>query len=215
MAIWKVVAVSRSNRLLLAGGVISLLGAVLVLVVMMGQGGSSDAPTIAADDPAGAATADADGVVDDGASTDEPAVPAVQTDASGQPVFDVPEGMEAVALTVDFQRSVAGLPAVGDRVNVYGVFTNQAADPVADLGGDGAQLPAVRRVLADVPILAVTGASHSSNGGAPTFVVALAPEDVEAALYVHTAESIYLTLVDDETETSPATEGVNAGTLGR
>lgn len=191
---------ARSNRLLLAGGIVTLLGALLVLVVTMGQGSPSADPTAAergGDDPSVQTS-----------QADEPATPAVQVDEDGQPIFDIPEGREALALTVDFERSVAGLPAVGDRVNVYGVFATHEADLV-----DG--LPAVRRVLADVSVLAVTGAAHDSNGGAPTFVLALAPDDVEAAIWTHTAESIYLSLVDDDTGFSPETSGVDAGSLER
>lgn len=197
---------ARSNRLLLVGGVITLLGAALVLLVMLNQNPSSTEPTAAPDEPSTSS-----------ARSDEVATPAVQTDDEGQPIFDVPEGMEAVALTVDFQRSVAALPAVGDRVNVYGVFANHAPDVAEGLpdGEGGTSLPAVSRILADVQILAVTGAAHDSNGGAPTFVVALDPTDVEAALYVHTAESIYLSLVDEATEASPDTDGANAGSLQR
>lgn len=199
---------TRSNRLLVLGGVVTLLGVTLaMLVVLTGRppAEASEAPRVAAEQVSGAVDTE-----------EAPAAPGGGTASDVAAPFEIPEGLEAVALTVDFQRGVAGLVSAGDRVNVYGVFVSIEPDVVADLDehAGGARLPAVRRVLADVPVLAVTGASHESNGGTPTVVVGLEPSDVEAAVYTHTAESVYLSLVEPGVDASPDTDGVNAGTLG-
>lgn len=186
---------ARSNRLLIAGGAVTLLGIGLALVVALGQGPAPE-PSEVASPP----TATASGT--SGATV----TPAVQIDEDGEPIFDVPEGMEAVAVTLEFQRSVAGLVAPGDRVNVFGVFSSTEVDIT-----DG--VPAVRRILADVTVLSVTGAEHASNGGSPTVVLALEPDEVETVIWTQTAESLYLSLVDEDTDESPATGGVDAGDL--
>lgn len=192
------VPVARANRLLVAGGVVTLLGAALVLLVLMTQRGTTPS-TVAATDDAPAATAPV--------AVEESSTPVVVSQSEGQdPVtFEIPEGHEALALTVEFQRGVAGLPSAGDRVNVYGVFTQHAGDLVEEL-------PGVRRVLADVEVLAVSGGAFSANGGTPTVVVAVTGEDAERAIYTHAAESIYLTLVGDDGASEP-TDGVSAGNL--
>lgn len=188
---------ARSNRLLIAGGAVTLLGIGLALVVALGQGPSPDRSEVAA--PPAAATAS-------GTTSEASVTPVVATDEDGEPIFDVPEGMEAVAITLEFQRSIAGLVAPGDRVNVFGVFASTEVEIT-----DG--VPGVRRILADVPVLSVTGAEHASNGGAPTVVLALEPDEVETVIWTQTAESLYLSLVDEATEASPDTGGVHAGDL--
>jgi Flp pilus assembly protein CpaB len=176
--------VARSNRLLVAGGIVTLLGAALVLAVLYLQ---RDATPVAAQEP-------------------PPAEEVQAAQQTAPPPFEIPEGLEAVAVTVDFERSVAALPQAGDRVNVYVVFRNVSTDAVGTL-------PAVRRILADVPVLAITGASHSSNTGTPTVVLGLDPADVEAAIYLNVVEDVYFSLVQEDTEESPETSGANAGTI--
>ena len=168
---------TRSNRLLALGGIVTLLGAALVAAVLMLQRPAD--PVSAAPPSSGSeATPASDSRVsaDDEAAT----VPVA--------VAEVPDGLEAVALTVDFEGSVAGLPQVGDRVHVYGVPASGAS--TSDDGGP------IARLLEDVEVLAVTGADHQTNGGNPTVVLGVEPSAVGATLSSHASGSVHLTLVD-------------------
>lgn len=147
----------------------TLLGAALVLAVLfLGR----PADRVVAAEPAPEATADP-----------VAASRVVVAAESGEEAtsFEIPEGTSAVAFTVDFQRSVAGLPSAGDRVDVYG----RAGDH------DGSALEAV---LDDVEVLTITGAAHESNGGAPTVVLAVPEAEVGGALGHHLTDPVYLTL---------------------
>lgn len=169
---------TRSNRLLAVGAVVTLLGAALVLAVITLQ---RPADPVASETTA-TSESTTDTRADDVASRDDP--------AATPSALTVPDGLEAVALTVDFEGSVAGLPEVGDRVHVYGV---PVASPLGS-GEDGATR--IRRLLEDVEVLAVTGADHETNGGNPTVVLGVEPSDVGTALSSHGTAAVHLTLVD-------------------
>lgn len=172
---------TRSNRLLAVGAVVTLLGAALVLAVITLQSPAdpvvSDAPT-PSDEPTTTAR------VEDGPASDDPAAATATPSA-----LRLPDGLEAVALTVDFEGSVAGLPEVGDRVHVYGVPS--ASSVRSDDGGTR-----ISRLLEDVEVLAITGADHTTNGGNPTVVLGVDPGDVGATLSSHGTTTVHLTLVE-------------------
>lgn len=163
---------ARSNRLLAVGAVVTLLGAVLVLAVLMLQGDSS--PQATQEPPPAPPTATSAALADG----DTAAVVAAQ--------LDLADDVEAVAVTVDFQGSVAGLPAPGDRVHVYGL----------PRPGEDGEAPVIERLLDDVEVLAVTGASHDSNSGSPTVVLAVPDGDVAEMLTAHGSQSVHLSLVE-------------------
>lgn len=165
---------ARSNRLILVGGAVTLLGAALVLAVLFLQRPASSAVDASSADEAPVAEAPAARVV------------VAQDQAEAITSFEIPEGTSAVAFTVDFQRSVAGLPRSGDRVDVYG------------RSGDDADGSALDVVLRDVEVLTVTGAAHESNGGSPTAVLAVPEDEVAAALGSHLTDAVYLTLRRDD-----------------
>lgn len=167
----------RSNRLLAVGGIVTVLGAGLVLAVLT-VGQPSDAPPSAAapaSTPVEATTTTSAATVEGGA------VPVA---------LELPDGLEAVAFTVDFQGSVAGLPQIGDRVHVYGVPSPGA------LRSDAPAATRIDRLLEDVEVLAITGADHTTNGGSPTVVLGIDGDQVPAALTAHGTQAVHLTLVD-------------------
>jgi Flp pilus assembly protein CpaB len=172
--------VARSNRLLAVGGVVTVVGAGLVLAVLTVGRGPSEPTADAGTAPPPAATVEANGAVTEPVA-ESGAVPVV---------LDLPDGLEAVALTVDFEGSVAGLPSVGDRVHVYGVPAPSA------LRSEDAPATRIARLLDDVEVLAITGADHATNGGNPTVVLGIDGDQVPAALTAHGTQSVHLTLVD-------------------
>ncbi len=173
---------TRSNRLLAVGAVVTLLGAVLVLAVLTLQ---SPADPVVSDAPSSSSEPTTTAGAEDGPASDDPAAATATPSA-----LRLPDGMEAVALTVDFEGSVAGLPEVGDRVHVYGV---PSAGSVRSEDDGGTR---ISRLLEDVEVLAITGADHTTNGGNPTVVLGVDPGDVGATLSSHGTTTVHLTLVE-------------------
>lgn len=176
----------RSNRLLLVGVAVTLLGAALVLALLSVQrdrvAAPGDTPAAAADGRRADRTGtDGTNGTDGGGVTDTAPRVVVGTGDDGGG-FTLPEGTSAVAVTVDFQRSVAGLPTAGDRVDVYGR---------GDAPADGTPL---EQLLGDVEVLTITGAAHESNSGAPTVVLAVPVDEVADLLGSHLTDPVYLTL---------------------
>lgn len=164
---------ARSNRLLLVGAAVTVLGAALVLAVLFVQRPptSPASPSTASETPVEAVEA--------------PRVVVAQEGGEAVTSFEIPKGTSAVAFTVDFQRSVAGLPSAGDRVDVFG----RAGD----------ETDTIEQVLEDVAVLTITGAAHESNGGSPTVVLAVPDDEVAGALGRHLTDPVYLTLRRDDT----------------
>lgn len=196
-------ASSRSNRLLIIGLIVFVLGAALVLVFTRSSG-DDDAPT-AGD----AATAPADP-----SATVPAAQPAAATEIRIPRPLALPEGLEALALTLDFPQSVAGLPGPGDRVNLFGVFQNNTPERFSS-ASDPAQAqaatpePAVKLLAANVEVLAATGAIAENAGGATTIVVAVDADTAERLLYASAFERLHATLVRGDAA-APQTGGITA-----
>lgn len=226
--------VKRANRLLIVGIIVTVVGAGLVGLVLL-----VERPPVRADTqtettpPEAEVVADAEDGQDD--AVFDPREPVLEHLGSTDDV-------EAVALTVDFESSVAGLPQVGDRVHVYGIpepDENQGggtdgsapADEVADDGtadegtaGDEADsVPlagSVERLLTDVLVLGITGAVHEGNSGTPTLIVAVPADQVAGALSAHRYESVHVTLVagpeedtvDEDDEADSGVDGDDAQT---
>lgn len=160
----------RSTGLIAVGVlvlVLSVAGGVTAFV--MGDDGSDDVAT-----PADDVAVDADTDADVGAS-DEP----VEDGEAAR--VQVPEGQQAVALTLGRTAGLAGHLRAGDRVDVYGVV---AEAPDSD--------NTVRRALADVETLSV-----SDGDGDITVLLALPADEVETAVFLSSFESLWLSLVGD------------------
>lgn len=197
---------SSSNRLLIIGLIVFVLGAALVLVVTRS---GDEEPAPAAQSQAQAAEATAPVPV---------AQPAAATEVRIPRPLALPDGYEALALTLDFSEAVAGLPAPGDRVNLFGVFQNHtpraleasaAGQPVTDAAGSDVPEPAVKLLAANVEVLAATGAIAENAGGATTVVVAVDAASAEKLLYANAFEQLHATLVHTDAQV-PQTSGVTA-----
>lgn len=162
----------RSTGLIAVGVlvlVLSVAGGVTAFVI--GDDGSDDVAT-PADDVAVDADADADADV---------GAPAESVEEGEAARVQVPDGQQAVALTLGRTAGLAGHLRAGDRVDVYGVV---AEAPDSD--------NTVRRALADVETLSV-----SDGDGDITVLLALPADEVETAVFLTSFESLWLSLVGD------------------
>lgn len=129
--------------------------------------------------------------------------------------IEVPEGMEAVAVTLPFDPAVAGYVKAGDTVTVYAVVQEAEAAAVTTIDGltvdgrpeDDRPSPVVQTILNDVVILDVsndlapryeTQVEARPAVGQITYLMALEPADAARIIYAVANESIYLTLAGDE-----------------
>lgn len=161
---------ARASTRLIAVGVLVLIVSVGAGVAALALGGDETPPAAdTAPDDDRAADADADGVA--------------RTDEDGQAGrVSVPDGAQAVALTLGRTAGLAGHLRAGDRVDVYGVVSEPPD------GGD----KTARRVLADVEALSV-----SDGDGDVTVLLALTADKVETAVFLSSFESLWLSLVGD------------------
>lgn len=206
---------TRSTRLL-ALGVTVLVAALAVLLVSMR---SQPEPVVVADAAPDAAAADAADAVGGDEVTATGTVGALEEGEARLPSpLEVPDGHEAVAVSIGYDAAVAALPAPGDSVNVYGVFQQGLPE---DLGGpsasdedtpQGGPAKGVARVLSGVEVLGVSGATADSGGGAVTLVLALQPDDAERAIYLAGIEQVWFSLVDADHE-PVAGKGVTRDTV--
>lgn len=190
---------NRANRLLIVGIIVTLVGGGLVGLVLLVERPPVRAETQTEVPPP---VVEADVAADEQDEFD-PRIAVLEH-------LDDVDDVEVVALTVDFESSVAGLPQVGDRVNVYGVpEPDDAADadatehaeegtagdvPIDDEEGN-LLAGSMERLLTDVVVLGITGAVHEGNGGTPTLVIAVPSAQMPGALSAHRYESVHFTLV--------------------
>ena len=160
---------NRSSILIAIGAAVFVVGAGLAFLAVRSNGGN-DAPQVQA-----AATTD---------STQPGQVAATPT----TPSFEIPTGKQAVAVSVDYVRGVAGYVKSGDKVNLYG--TLKPGSPQVK----GLVTPAAKLLLSDVQVLAVNAPAPTTPGGTTTFVLALNPSDAEQVVYFQTFEGLYLSL---------------------
>lgn len=139
--------------------------------------------------------------------------------------IEIPEGKQAVAVTVGFTAGVAGYAGPGDRVNVYKTIAPNAPSAPAS--------PLTQLVLSDVEVLdvseevaprraepiastdATTPETSPSRTGAEqiTLLLALDAEEAEKIVFGTTIDELYFTLVPEDQGPSQA-PGVDYGTFG-
>lgn len=196
---------SSNSRLLAIGFAVLVVGVLLVLVIIRN---ADDGPA----EPSPVATGQPEQT--EPAEEEAPLTPEQLSTARLPLPLEVPEGTEAVAVRLPFDRAVAAIPSPGDRVNVYraAVATGEGEEPQVETGGVAGGLPepgpAGELFLSDMEVLAVTGPLPSANDGTLTMVLAVDPADVPELMPVATARQLWFTLlpgVDDE-PTEGATE---------
>lgn len=218
---------TSNSRLLAIGFAVLVVGVVLVLLIIRN---TDDSPA----EPSPVATERADGADGDGASPEEEQTPLTpeQLSSARLPLpLDIPEGSEAVAVRVPFDRSVAAIPTPGDLVNLYRHLAPGAqqdgADGQQDPTGEGEDGTPVARttsslpprgpdaelVLPEVEVLAVTGPLPAANDGTVTAVLAIPSDEVAGLVPLANANELWFTLLPadekdgtDEDATESSTE---------
>ncbi|MBA3653653.1 MAG: hypothetical protein H0W70_05600 [Actinobacteria bacterium] len=163
-------AKSRSTLLIVIGIGVFIVGTGLAFVASRG-GGSDPQPKVQAVAPAAA-----------------PKPGDVTQPGAAAPAFSIPEGKQALAISLGSVQAVGGLVKAHDRVNLFGTIKANAPAPKPNL----APTPAVKLVLSDIEVLSATPAPPA--GGAATFVLALTAAEAEQVVYLQTFEGMYLAL---------------------
>jgi hypothetical protein len=181
---------TSNSRLLAVGVAVLAVGVLLVLLIVRNSGDEPPATPPAADQP----TTPTEPQQPPAAT---PLTPEQLSTARVQLPMAVPDGMEAIAIRVNFMRSVAAVPLPGDRVNLY-----RLAEPVDEDEADeegvpvpGQPQPAPVQVVGDVEVLAVTGPLPAANDGTLTLVVAVPSADIPAAMEVANDAEAWFTLL--------------------
>lgn len=205
---------SSNSRLLAIGFAVLVVGVLLVLVIVRN---ADDAPA----EPSPAA---AEGEV----ATDSPTEPVTpltpeQLSSARLPMpLDIPEGAEAMAVRLNFTRSVAAIPMPGDRVNVYRHLSEDAEDPEQDAEDPASPTtptsslpepgPDAELVMPEMEVLAVTGPLPSANDGMLTVVLAVPSGDVASLMPLANDRQLWFTLLPSSDDAGEPTESATDGT---
>ncbi len=98
-------------------------------------------------------------------------------------ILGIPAGDQALALSLEPQRVVAGVLQQGDHVTVYGTFS-------LNNGGQS-----TRTLVPDAQVLSVSIAGGVTGGGSGTVTLALVPHDAELVIYAQEQGRVWLTLL--------------------
>lgn len=201
----------RSNLMVLLGMAFFVLGGAIVLLVLRddGSGRAEAAPSRL------------------GQATVVAATEAVETDpVADDLVADIPEGMEALAVRVDFVAGAAGYVGAGDRVNLFAVIDKTTpADEGNQPTGPGFRTPRTELLLSNVLVLDVSsqveprrGSDDPSaprpSGDALTYLLAVDTTQAARAIFATSFHRLHLTLVREDAPPA-AVPGVDHPSLMR
>ena len=170
-------ASQKSTPIIIAGGVIFVIGAALAFALLRDNSNKASAKTSA---PAVTTTTLGPGGVSVGA-----------TSAYVPPVFNfvIPPGKNAVAVSVPFIPGLGGFAKAGDLVNIYANISK------GKIPGNVTP-PESKLVISNVPVLEVlTAAPAAGTPTAATYLLALDPGQAEQVIFFQTYESLYFALV--------------------
>ncbi len=127
--------------------------------------------------------------------------------------FDVPPGFEAIAVQIDFVAGGAGYVSPGDRVNLYGAFSDRY--PLGDLSRPHAELLLTNVEVLDVNLTiparrgtAVDDASQPRTSSENiTYLLAVRTADAEKLVYTTEFQALYATLTADDAAPAGPTPG--------
>lgn len=136
----------------------------------------------------------------------------LRTTSLGQGSIKIPEGKQAIALSVDVTAGGAGYAGPGDRVNVYAFVAPGApgapTSPYSQLLVSDVEVLDVSREI--TPRRASNGEPQGSTGGQLTLLLALDAQQAEAAIFAANANTLWFTLLPEDQGPSE-TEGVGYG----
>ena len=126
--------------------------------------------------------------------------------------IEIPEGMEALAVQVDFVAGAAGYVGAGDRVNLWAVMEKAAAmDAGNQPTGPGFATPRTELLLSNVQVLDVSSevaprrANDDPNAPRPageplTYLLAVDTTAASRAIFATSFHQLYLTLVREDAQ---------------
>ena len=95
--------------------------------------------------------------------------------------YGLRSGYQAVSLSLESQRAVAGALQNGDYVEAYGTFSE----------GQGGQI--TRFIVPDAQVLSVV--ADTTGSGGTTVLLAVAPDEAQTLIYAQEQGSVWLTLL--------------------
>jgi Flp pilus assembly protein CpaB len=180
-------ASSRSTKMIAVGMAMFVFAAALAVLAMRGG-----------DDDAGSASSSTDA-----APTVSVKPAAESTPAPAVTALKIPNGKEAVEISVPAVQGLGGFTKAGDRVNVYGTFKDRQANSAVK------GVPLAKLILSNVEVL-----SAVNNGATVTYVLAVSASEAEQVIYLASFEGVWLTLARDGAPIVGGTSGRNAGNVG-
>ena len=179
---------TKSTRIIAIGVAVFVLGGALLFLLLRNSGGKSS-PSAATKAAVVTPTTIAPG------SVIIPSSPPTTL----QLQFKIPAGLNAVSIPADYFAGVAGYVKAGDKVNLY-TFLNKDC-----LTKD---TPAtVKLFLSNVQVLEVLSSVPAQTGAPASYLLALAPQDVEHLLFFQHFYGIWMSLTTNN-EPAVASTGV-------
>lgn len=207
---------SSNSKLLAIGVAVLVVGVLLVLVIIRN---TDDGPA----QPSPVATDGQEQQEESPADSSTPLTPEEFSSSRLPLPLEVPEGTEALAVRLPFDRSVAAIPAPGDRVSLYRFLSAAGDEAPAEPAPQGQEPPAPtgptsslptpgpssEQVLSEIEVLGVTGPLPAANDGVLTVVLAVPSPDVPGLMPLADDSQLWLTLLPtpDEEPTEAGTEG--------
>jgi Flp pilus assembly protein CpaB len=178
---------AKSTRIIAIGVGVFVIGGALLFLLLRGGSSTPKHKTLAAAPTTSTTIAGAVSV----SATAPTALPVLS--------FKIPDGMNAVAVPMDYFAGIGGYARTGDQVNVYMVFGKDCASQPQPSG--------VKLLLSNVKVLEVLGSAPAASGTAASYLLALSPQDAERVIFAEKFESLYFTLTTNN-EQPAGTAGV-------
>lgn len=105
-----------------------------------------------------------------------------QTAEGAAPGFKIPEGRQALAVSLDAVAGTAGIAQTGSRIDVFAAVTRTKDEPAA------------RLLLQNIEVLQVKGADAASPN--PTFVLAVNATQAEKLVYHASFSKLWFSVVN-------------------
>ena len=102
---------------------------------------------------------------------------------AGGGILGIPEGLHAVSVSLESQRTVAGYLQQGDHVEVFGTFAGKTGNSTT------------RVVIPDALVLAVADPTTTGGGGPNAVTLAVTPEQASLLIFTQEQGRVWLTML--------------------
>lgn len=118
-------------------------------------------------------------------------------------ILGIPEGFEAISVSLDVSRVVGGAPQAGDHITIFATFTQGGArSPI--------EVPVTVNLVEDAQVLKATNPPVDSTGatgaGQTLITLALTPRDAQQLVFAQEVGTVWMALLgpgEDGVKTSP------------